>query len=59
MATVDLETGTLLAGHLPPKALRAVQRLLADHRAEAITAFERTLGHESPGSLDAGKDEDR
>lgn len=59
MATVDLETGELLAGRLPPKALHAVQHLLAEHRQEAITAFERTLRHEFPGRLDADEGEGR
>lgn len=51
VATVDVQTGQLLAGELPPKALRAVQQLLATHRDEAIAAFERTLRHDFPGRL--------
>lgn len=57
VATIDLATGELLAGTLPPKTLRAVQQLLADHRDAAIDAFEATLRHEFPGKLDLGNEE--
>lgn len=52
LANVDLMTGELLAGHLEPKVLRAVQQFLAAHRAEAIAAFKQTLGHQFPGRID-------
>lgn len=58
VATVDLVTGELLAGALPPKALRAIQQLLADHRDAAIAAFEATVRHEFPGRLDTGTEEE-
>ena len=50
-ATLDLHTGELLAGDLPPKLHRAVRRFLAAHRDEAIAAWEATQRHEPPGSI--------
>ena len=38
-ASVDIDTGDLLAGDLPPRVRRAVQELLRAHRAEALEAF--------------------
>ena len=58
LANIDLETGELLAGHLEPKALRAVQQFLAEHREEAVAAFEQTLTHRFPGRLDTNAEED-
>lgn len=55
-ATVDVITGELLAGALPPRILRAVQALLADHREAAVAAFNATLEHRFPGTLDAEKE---
>ena len=43
-ATVDVLTGEVLAGNLPPRVLRAVQSLLANNREAAIFAFNETLG---------------
>lgn len=58
-ATVDVETGELLAGELPPRVLRGVRQLLAEHREEAVEAFRATLEHRFPGSLEGGgKDDD-
>ena len=51
-ATVDVLTGEVLAGELPPRILRAVQALLADHREEALRAFNATLEHRFPGTLE-------
>jgi hypothetical protein len=51
-ATLDVVTGEVLAGELPPRVLRAVQELLAEHREEALHAFHETLEHRFPGSLD-------
>ncbi|HVA60591.1 MAG TPA: DUF4160 domain-containing protein [Mycobacteriales bacterium] len=42
-ATVDLVSGELLAGALPPRVLKAVRALLAEHREEALRAFAATL----------------
>lgn len=52
-ATVDVLTGEILAGELPPRVLRAVQELLSDHREAAIEAFNATLDHRFPGTLEA------
>ena len=52
IASIELVTGEMLAGTVPPQALRAVQQLLREHQAEALEAFERALGHELPGGLD-------
>ncbi len=38
-ATLDLATGDVLAGSLPPRALRRARKLLAEHRDEALQAF--------------------
>ncbi len=51
-ATLDVLTGDVLAGELPPRVLRAVQELLSEHREEAVRAFNETLEHRFPGSLD-------
>lgn len=53
-ATLDVVTGEVLAGELPPKVLRAVQALLAEHREAAVHAFNETLEHRFPGSLEEG-----
>ncbi len=52
-ATVDVLTGEVLAGQLPPRVLRAVQSLLASNREAAIFAFNETLEHRFPGTLEA------
>ncbi len=52
-ATVDVVTGEVLAGELPPRVLRAVQELLAEHREAAVAAFNATLEHRFPGSLES------
>jgi hypothetical protein len=51
-ATLDVETGELLAGRMPPQLLAEVRRLLRRHRREALAAFEATLAHEFPGTLE-------
>lgn len=51
-ATLDLETGEVLAGWIPPKELRRVRRLLDQHRELAIEAFQRTLDLDFPGTLE-------
>ena len=51
-ATIDLVTGEVLAGTLPPRVLRAVRELLTEHRDDALQAFMATLEHRFPGSLD-------
>jgi len=39
-ASVDVETGEVLAGQLSPRVLRAVRALLEAHRSEALDAFQ-------------------
>lgn len=51
-ATLDILTGEVLAGELPPRVLRAVQALLAEHRDAALWAFSETLQHRFPGTLE-------
>ena len=51
-ATVDVVTGDLLAGELPPRVLRAVQESLAEHREAALAAFQATREHRFPGTLE-------
>jgi hypothetical protein len=55
---LDVTTGELLAGDLPPRVLRAVRALLAEYREEAISAFNETLEHRFPGALDPKKEVD-
>jgi hypothetical protein len=50
-ATVDLLTGEILAGSLPPQVLRQVRELLAEHRDEALQAFVDTLELREPRKL--------
>jgi hypothetical protein len=58
-ATVDVQTGEVLAGALPRKELREVRRLLEEHRELALEAFYRTLEHDFPGTLDQQLEGDR
>jgi hypothetical protein len=51
-ATLDIETGEVLAGRLPNQVLRDVRATLRDHREHALEAFTKTLRHEFPGTLD-------
>jgi hypothetical protein len=51
-ANVRISDGAVLAGDLPPQVLREVRSLLADHRELAIEAFEQTLAHAFPGTLE-------
>lgn len=50
-ATVALDTGDVLAGHLPPKLHRAVRRFLSEHRDAAYAAWEATRRREPPDTL--------
>ena len=47
-ATVDVLTGEVLAGELPPRVLRAVQALRAEHRQAALAAFNGRSTTSSP-----------
>ncbi len=51
-ATLDIETGEVLAGRLPTGELRRVRRLLDQHRELALEAFQRTLEYDFPGTLE-------
>ena len=51
-ATLDLRTGEVLAGSLPPRELREVRDLLEAYRDQALEAFHRTLRHDFPGTLE-------
>jgi hypothetical protein len=57
-ATVDVVTGEVLAGALPPPVLKAVRKLLAANQDEALAAFQATLDHRFPGTLDVQTQED-
>lgn len=50
-ATVDIVTGEVLAGQLPPTVLRAVRDLLTSHQQQALEAFHAALEHRPPGRL--------
>lgn len=52
-ATLDVITGEVLAGELPPRVLKAVRTLLSAHREEAVEAFHATREHRFPGTLEA------
>lgn len=56
-ATLDVQTGELLAGELPPRVLKAVRALLAAHRDEAVEAFHATRAHRFPGTLDTAMED--
>jgi len=56
-AVLDVVSGEVLSGRLPPAVLRAVQALLRQHQAEAVAAFYAALEHRPPGTL--GDEESR
>jgi hypothetical protein len=43
LATVAVETGEILAGSLTTQQHRRIRKLLAEHTAEALAAFEAAL----------------
>lgn len=51
-ATLDVQTGEVLAGQLPTKQLRQVRQLLEEHRELAVEAFDRAFNHDFPGTLE-------
>ena len=51
-ASIRITDGAVLAGAAPPKVLREVRALLAQHRDLAVAAFHATLEHSFPGTLD-------
>ena len=50
-ANIDIRTGEVLAGHLPPKDLRVVRAWMAPRRAALEAAFFAALRHEAPGTI--------
>ncbi len=52
LATVDIETGEVIAGKLSAQEERSVRRLLDENRTAFRDAFEKALRHENPGTLD-------
>jgi hypothetical protein len=55
-ATLDLLTGEVLAGSLPPGVLSEVRELLAENREEALEAFMDALEHRVPRKLGEPKE---
>lgn len=51
-ATIDLHTGHVRAGHLPPKPHRTIRSFLDEHHEEPIDAWRATQAHEPPGRID-------
>ena len=56
-ATLDVLTGEVLAGSLPPNVLRRVRNLLSEHREEALEAFADAIEHRIPRRLGEREDE--
>ena len=52
-ATADLETGEVLAGHLPAKLHRTIRGFLDKHREEARAAWQATQHGRPPRTLDS------
>jgi hypothetical protein len=50
-ANVDVRTGDILAGELPPKDLRKVREWLEPRRQALTAAFFSALRHESPDTI--------
>jgi hypothetical protein len=55
-AVLDVTTGMVLSGRLPPRVIRAVRALLEEYREKAIFAFNETIEHRFPGALEAKKE---
>jgi len=55
LATVDIETGDVIAGELSAQEERNVRGLLEEHRDAFRAAFEKALRHEDPGTLESSK----
>jgi hypothetical protein len=47
-AKVAIETGEVIAGHLPGRALRLVREWLGEHRLELEANWERAVHNERP-----------
>ena len=51
-ALILISNGGLLAGSLPPRALRLVRVWLGIHRDEIQRAWTRVFRHEDPGTIE-------
>lgn len=51
-ATLDLESGEVLAGYLPVKLHRALRGFLAEHREDAWAAWRATRRGQPPRTLE-------
>lgn len=51
-ASIRLFDGEVLAGELPPRVLREVRALLAEHQDLAADAFATTVASDFPGTLE-------
>ena len=49
---VSIDTGEVLAGSIPPKMLRRIRRILAEHPDEALAAFQAALSHNAVTRLE-------
>lgn len=50
-ASLDLHTGEILAGRLPPRLHRIIVRYLREHAEEALAGWEAVRRAETPGSI--------
>lgn len=50
-ANIDIETGAILAGQVPPKDLRLIRTWLEPRRQALTLAFLAALRHEDPVSI--------
>lgn len=57
-ANIDIRTGALLAGQMPPKELREIRRWLEPRRGALEAAFFAALRHEAAGTIVARYKED-
>ena len=57
LATVAVETGEILAGSLTAQQHRRIRKLLAEHTAEALAAFDAALLQEPIARLDRKSEE--
>ena len=51
-AKIAIETGELIVGTLPGRALRLVREWLDEHRTELETNWERAVRHEQPEQIE-------
>lgn len=51
-AKIAIETGEVIAGSLPSRALRLVREWVEEHRAELATNWERAARNEKPEPID-------